>query len=785
MIGMSKTFKRILLGLWLLFAIGVIAIYLIFNGISKGWIGNTPSVEDLENPIDKFATQIISSDGVVLGTFARSEDNRIWVDFEELSPYLVKALVATEDVRFQEHSGIDLKALVRAIVKRVILQQRSAGGGSTLTQQLAKQLYTEHVARSSVQRALQKPTEWVVAVKLERYYTKEEILTLYLNKYDFGNNAIGIYTASKTYFGKLPSELNAEESAMLVGMCKNSSLYNPLRRPERTKERRNVVLVQMEKAGFLGEAETDSLQATDLVLNYHKVDHKVGQATYFREYLRSIMRKNKPERKNYRGWQMQQFYEDSLDWEQDPLFGWCNKNLNQNGEPYNLYTDGLKVYVTIDSRMQQYAEEAVAAQLQDYLQPDFFKAKKKVRTAPFTSKLTTDEVNRIMDRAMQQTDRYRALNAKGVSEDSIRKVFKTPCAMTVFSYDGYIDTVLSPLDSIRYMKFYLRTGFMCMEPKTGYVRAYVGGPDYRAFQYDMVTAGRRQVGSTMKPYLYSLGMESGYSPCDQVINQTQTILTESGQIWQPKDDGKQMLGQLVTLKWGLSRSNNNVTAWLMSQLSPYAFVNLLHEFGLRNQAIDPVVSLCLGTCDVSVQEMVSAYTAFVNHGIRTTPLYVTRIEDAEGNILAQFTSRNNEVISEESSFKMIDMMRAVVNEGTGTRLRSSRLFPTFCKVDCGGKTGTTDNHSDAWFMGYTPDLVAGCWVGGEDRDIHFDDMDHGQGAHAALPIFGMFMDKVYADSVNLGYSPSARFDVPKDYDPCADGMNPHGEILDNYSIEAF
>ena len=744
-----------------------------------------PSLEDIENPIDKFATQIISADGVVLGTFARSEDNRVWVDFDELSPYLVKALVATEDVRFSEHCGIDLKALVRAVVKRVILQQRSAGGGSTLTQQLAKQLYTEHVARSSVQRALQKPSEWVIAVKLEKYYTKEEILTLYLNKYDFGNNAIGIYTASNTYFGKLPSDLNAEEAAMLIGMCKNSSLYNPLRRKELTCERRNVVLAQMEKAGYLSGEETDSLQATELVLNYHKVDHKVGQATYFREYLLSILRKQKPERKNYRGWQMQQFYEDSLDWEQDPLFGWCNKNKNQNGEPYNLYTDGLKVYVTIDSRMQQYAEEAVAAQLQDYLQPDFFKAKKKVKSAPFTSKLTTEEVDRIMDRAMQQTDRYRGLQSRGVSQDSIRKIFNTPCQMSVFSYGGDIDTVLSPLDSIRYMKFYLRTGFMCMEPRSGFVRAYVGGPDYRAFQYDMVTAGRRQVGSTMKPYLYSLAMESGYSPCDQTINQTQTILTESGQIWQPKDDGKQMLGQLVTLKWGLSRSNNNVTAYLMSNLSPYAFVNLLHEFGLRNQAIEPVPSLCLGTCDVSVQEMVSAYTAFVNHGIRTTPLYVTRIEDSEGNVLAQFTARSNEVVSEETSYKMIDMMRAVVNEGTGTRLRSSRLFPTFYTVDCAGKTGTTDNHSDAWFMGYTPDLVAGCWVGGEDRDIHFDDMDHGQGAHAALPVWGMFMDKVYADSLALGYSPSAVFDIPEDYDPCAGYSSAHGDILDNYTIESF
>ncbi len=782
---MSKTFKRIILGLWLLFVVGILSIYLFFTGIAKGWIGNTPSVEDLENPIDKFATQIISSDGVVLGTFAYTSDNRVWVNFDELSPYLVKALLATEDVRFQEHSGIDLKALVRAIVKRVILQQRSAGGGSTLTQQLAKQLYTEHVARGTVQRALQKPIEWVVAVKLERYYTKEEIMTLYLNKYDFVHHAVGIYTASNTYFGKHPSELNAEEAATMVGMLQNASRFNPKSHPQRSRERRNVVLSQMEKAGFLTEAQRDSLQQTDIVLNFHEVDQKAGQATYLRELLRVRLYEKKPDPKNYAAsWRKQQFYEDSLDWENDPLFGWCNKNFKENGEPYNLYTDGLKIYVTIDSRMQRYAEEAMAAQLQDYLQPDFFKAKKNVKTAPYTSNISAEQARKMLEDGLLNAG-YRRLQNNGVSMDSLRKIWNTPREMELFTYDGYVDTVLTPMDSIRYMKHYLRSGFMCMEPKTGFVRAYVGGPDYRAFQYDMVHTGRRQVGSTMKPYLYSLAMESGYSPCDQVVNQPQTILTESGQIWQPKDDGKTMLGQLVTLKWGLSRSNNNITAYLMSQLSPYSFVDLLHEFGLRNQAIEPVLSLCLGTCDVSVEEMVSAYTTFVNHGIRVSPLYVSRIEDSEGNVLAQFSARSHEVISETSAYKMIDMMRAVVNEGTGTRLRVKSLFPNFYTVDCAGKTGTTDNHSDAWFMGYTPDLVAGCWVGGEDRDIHFDDMDHGQGAHAALPVFGKFMDKVYADSVNLGYSPSARFDIPEDFDPCADGMNPQGEILDNISIETF
>jgi penicillin-binding protein 1A len=775
---------KIILWLWILFIAGVATLFFIFISLSKGWVGNIPSVDDLEDPIDKFATQVISFDGVVLGTFAHSEDNRVWVGFDELSPNLVKALIATEDIRFLDHCGIDLKAIVRVVIKRMILQQKSAGGGSTITQQLAKQLYTEHVARNSLQRALQKPSEWVIAVKLERYYTKEEILTLYLNKYDFGNNAIGINTASRTYFGKLPIELNPEEAAMLIGMCQNSSLYNPLRREELTRERRNMVLFQMEKAGFITSELKDSLQNMELGLNYHKVDHKVGSATYFREYLRRILRASKPDRANYRGWQMQQFYEDSLDWEQDPLFGWCNKNTKPDGEPYNLYTDGLKIYVTIDSRMQAYAEAAVDSQLRTYLQPNFFRAKRGSRTAPFTTNLTDEEVESIMVRTMQQTDQYRALRAQGLDEQEIRKIFDTPRKMSVFSYSGDIDTVMSPMDSLKYLKFFLRSGFMCMENQSGYVKAYVGGSDYRMFMYDMVTTGRRQVGSTIKPFLYSLAMESGYSPCDQIINQTQTILTEAGQIWRPRDGGKQMLGELVTIKWGLSRSNNNITAYLMSKLSPYAFVDLLHEYGLRNQSIEPVPSLCLGTCDVSVQEMVSAYSAFPNHGIRTVPLYVTRIEDAEGNLLAQFSARSNEVISEETSYKMIDMMRAVVNEGTAIRLRNGGTYPIISKMDCGAKTGTTDNHSDAWFVGYTPDLVAGCWVGGEDRDIHFDTMEHGQGAHAALPLWGIFMEQVYADSLNLGYSPSARFEMPENYDPCAEYPSA-AEEPDSYIIERF
>lgn len=768
---------RIICWLWIAFGVVVLACGAVLFSISRGWMGNMPSVEELENPIDKFATQIISADGVLLGTFSYSRDNRVWVGYDELSPELVKALVATEDVRFLQHSGIDLKALVRAVVKRLVLQQRSAGGGSTITQQLAKLLYTEHVASNSLQRMLQKPIEWVIAVRIERYYTKEEILTMYLNKYDFGNNAIGIYTASNTYFGKEPRDLDTAEAAMLVGMCKNSSLYNPLRRPEMTRDRRNVVLSQMNRSGYLTNAMMDSIAATEINLNFHRVDHKLGLATYFREYLRRVMTARKPERANYRGWQMQQYYEDSLDWAEDPLYGWCNKNFNPSGQPYNIYSDGLKVYVTIDSRMQRYAEEAVDEHLRGYLQPTFFKVKTG-RNAPFSNNIPSADLNSIMTRAMRQTDRYRAMQAAGKSETEILDAFDTPREMSVFSYDGFKDTVMSPMDSLRYLKFFLRTGFMSMEPKTGFVRAYVGGPDYRQFQYDMVTTGRRQVGSTIKPYLYSLAMESGFSPCDRIINQTQTILTEDGKIWRPKDDGKEMIGSLVTIKWGLSRSNNNITAFLMSKLSPYEFKNLLHEFGLRNQAIDPVPSLCLGTCDVSVAEMVSAYTAFPNKGIRTRPLYVTRIDDSDGNTLATFTARSNEVFSEETSYKMIDMMRAVITEGTGMRIRN------YHKGDMGGKTGTTDNHSDAWFIGYTPELVTGCWVGGEDRDIHFDSMQFGQGSRMALPICGIYLQKVYTDTLGLEYSNSKVFDVPKDFSPCGgEGMS--GAVMETYSFDSF
>ena len=763
--------KKLIYALWGILVMGLITVFLVFYSINKGWVGFVPPIEELENPNYKFATQIISSDGKLLGTYSRSRENRVWTDYDDLSPALVEALISTEDVRFTKHSGIDLRALMRAIVKTGILRQSNSGGGSTLTQQLAKQLYTE-VAGNKIERLFQKPIEWVIAVKLEKYYTKEEILTMYLNKYDFGNNAIGIKTASNTYFSKEPKELSVEEAATLVGMCKNSSLYNPVRRNELTRERRNVVLSQMEKNDCLTSTELDSLQATPLVLNYRRVDHKLGPAPYFREYLRGVMTAKEPVRKNYRGWQMQKFYEDSLDWANNPLYGWCNKNKKKDGSHYNLYTDGLKVYVTIDSRMQQYAEEAVDEHLKGYLQPRLFKSKKGRRTAPYDN-LQPDELETLLVRAMKQTDRYRGMKKDGYSDAEIRKAFDTKQEMRVFTYEGYRDTTLSPMDSIRYYKHFLRTGFMSMDPVTGHVKAYVGGPDYTNFQYDMAMVGRRQVGSTIKPYLYTLAMENGFSPCDQTRNVEQTILTEDGKVWAPRNTGRQEdYGRIVTLRWGLSQSNNWISAYLMSKLNPYAFKRLIHQFGIRNQDIQPVPSLCLGPCDISVGEMVGAYTAFPNNGIRTEPLFVTRIEDNEGNIVGTFTPRTYEVISQESSYKMIDMMKAVIDEGTGRRLRFKYGFT----ADIAGKTGTTNNNSDGWFMGYTPSLVSGCWVGGDDRDIHFTSMSDGQGASMALPIWALYMQKVYADE-SLGYSQEEKFNIPEDFDPCAQ------QILMNNPVE--
>ena len=763
----SKSHKTPFLSLilrtfWILFALGVVSVALLFILIVNGKAGYMPPIEELENPKNKFASEVYTSDGKLLTTYYQNTDNRISVTYSQISPNMVRPLLATEDVRFAKHSGVDFKAFFRALVKRGVLRQKSGGGGSTLTQQLAKQLYMPP-ARNTLERMLQKLKEWVISVQLERFYTKEEILTMYLNKFDFLYNAVGIKTAAKVYFNTTPEELTIEQAATLVAMFKNPSLYNPLRHKERALERRNLVLNQMVGYRFLSPAARDSIKELPLETDYQRISHTEGLAPYFRQYLRVMMTHARPERKNYASWQTQLYRDDSIAWATNPLFGWCRKNKKPDGSYYSLYDDGLKIYTIIDSRMQQYAEEAVYEHIAMDLQPKFFKEKKGRSYAPYTNNLTAREVDSVIWTSARQTERYRVLRKAGLNQDEIRKVFKTPVEMEVFSYQGMIDTMMSPLDSIRYHKHFLRAGFMSMDPFNGHVKAYVGGVSFVPFQYDMVMVGRRQVGSTIKPYLYTMAMEEGFSPCDPVRNEPITLMTETGEPWSPRNSGSKNVGEMVTLRWGLANSNNWISAYLMGKLSPYAFVRMLRSFGIRGE-LDPVYSLCLGSCDVSIAEMVSAYTAFVNGGIRVAPLFVTRIEDNDGNVLEYFSPQMSEVFSEETCYKMQTMLRAVINEGTGVRVR----FKYGIKADMGGKTGTTQNNSDGWFMGITPKLVSGAWGGGEDRDIHFDFMTDGQGANVALPIWAIYMNKVYADP-SLGYLQTDSFDIPAPYlKPCGE-----------------
>ena len=751
--------KRFIHILWALLAGGFISAIVGFFAIWFGWIGYMPDIEDLQNPINRFATQVYSSDGKVIGTWNLNKENRIVIPYKKMSPYLVQALVATEDERFYEHSGIDFRALGRAIIKRGILGQTNAGGGSTITQQLAKQLYSS-TAQSAAQRMLQKPIEWVIAIKLERYYTKEEIIALYLNYFDFLHNAVGIKTAANTYFNKEPKNLTVCEAATLIGLCKNPSLFNPVRYPERAKERRNVVLSQMVKAGYMDRAEYQNYSSEPLTLNFHRTDHKDGTATYLREFLRQYMMAKRPVRTDYPSWNNVQFVADSIAWDTDPLYGWCNKNFKKDGSPYNVYSDGLKVFTTIDSRMQKYAEEAVYQHVARYLQPAFDKENKPKPSSPYSDKLTPQQIRNILNRSITQSERWRTMKAAGCTPEEIKEAFRKKIEMTVFTYHGDIDTLMSPLDSIRYYKGFLRSGFMSMDPKTGAVKAYVGGLDYPHFMYDMVSLGRRQVGSTIKPFLYSLAMENGFTPCDYAPNRQQTYMV-AGRPWTPRNVSHARYGQMVPLKWGLAQSNNWISAYLMSKLNPNQFVQILHDFGIHNPDIHPSLSLCLGPCEVSVSEMVSAYTVFANHGIRTAPMFVSRIEDNEGNTIATFQPRMNEVIGAANAMKMLTMLMGVVDNGTAGRLRYRYNF----QGQIGAKTGTTNNNSDGWFIGFTPQLVSGCWVGGEDRDIHFDRGQMGQGATMALPIWAIFMKKVYADR-SLGIDPMAKFDLPEDYNPC-------------------
>lgn len=731
---------------------------LIYNGI----IGYMPPVKELRNPNDKYATRLYTNDGVEMGRYFQSKNNRIYADYDEISDNIINALIATEDVRFESHSGIDMRALSRVLFKTVLMGHRGAGGGSTITQQLAKLLYSPE-STNIFDRAMKKPVEWAIAVKLERYYTKEEIIRMYLNRFDFLNNAVGIKSAAYVYFGKEPTELTIEEAATLVGMVQNPSRFNPVRYNERTKNRRNVVLHQMEKAGMLTEAECDSLCNTPLVLNYHKVDHKDGIAPYFREAIRLMLQAKKPVERDYASWERQKFVDDSIAWETNPLFGWAEKNRKPDGSKYNIYTDGLKIYTSLDSRMQKYAEEAVVSHLRDYLQKAF--DKEKAKTGPYTknqAELGNVKVNDLIDKAIRQSERYRVGKLAGMSDTEIINSFNEKQEMRIFTYSGEVDTIMTPRDSLLHQKKFLRAGFMSIDSHTGYVKAYVGGPDFKYFQYDMAGQGRRQIGSTVKPFLYTYAFEQGYTPCDEFLNEQPSITTPAGTVWTPRNAGKARIGEMVNLYWALTTSNNWISARLMSELSPAALVRTMHNFGITAE-LPAVMSLCLGPCDISVKEMVTAYTAFSNRGLRVDPIYVTSIRDNEGNILFEATPQFTEVISEEAYFKMIDILQNVINGGTGNRLRRA---PYNITAPMGGKTGTTNYNSDGWFMGFTPNLVSGAWVGGDERYIHFNTMFYGQGASMALPIYGKYMSKVYADE-SLPYKQTDQFPKPPaEFKPC-------------------
>ncbi len=766
--NLTKGQRSVIKLLWLLLVLGIAAVAVFFVMVYNGAIGYMPPVEELKNPNDRFASVIYSADGQELGRYFRNTGNRVYADYDEISQHVVDALIATEDSRFEDHSGIDMRALARVAFKTVLLGNRNSGGGSTITQQLAKQLYSPE-STGFASRVMQKPIEWMIAVKLERFYSKDEILKMYLNQFDFLYNAVGIKSAAYVYFGKQSEELSIEEAATLVGMVKNPSYYNPVRQPERTRQRRNIVLEQMYKNDKITKEQLDSLKELPLTLDFHKVDHKEGPAPYFREELRRMLRAKRPALADYREWDYQKYVEDSIAWANNPLFGW----IEHDGSKYDIYTDGLRIYTTIDSRMQRYAEEAVVDHMSKTLQPAFFREKRNSKLAPYSTnrgEVTESQINSMINHSIRQTDRYRAMKKAGKSDQEIQTAFTTPVEMKVFSYSGVVDTVMTPRDSLLYTKHFLRTGFMAMDPVTGHVKAYVGGPNFTHFQYDMVSTGRRQIGSTAKPFLYTYAMEEGYTPCDEFLNEQPVLYDENGREWTPRNSGSSHIGEMVTLRWALTNSNNWISARLLSQLSPATLVRTMHNFGITSH-LDPVLSLSLGTADVSLKEMVAAYSAFANKGMRVDPVFVTAIADSNGNIISEFAPRHTEVISETAYWKILSMLLNVVDGGTGSRLRRP---PYNLTAQTGGKTGTTNSNSDGWFMAFTPQLVAGAWVGGEERYIHFNSTAIGQGASASLPIYGSFMKKVYADKT-LHYDQSAKFTFPG-IDLCEKEF--YGEIID-------
>ena len=752
----EETKKKILRWFWLLFSIPVV---LVVSLIGLVWaFADIPSFEELENPDSKLATQVIAEDGEILTTF--HIENRSYVSYEELSPNLVHAAIATEDVRFYNHSGIDFKSLGRVIFKTLLGGDSSQGGGSTITQQLAKTLYPRQDVSSRIPGMSKlkmvwiKLKEWVTAVKLERSYTKNEIMNMYMNQVFFGSNAYGIKAAAQTFFGKSPIDLTVEEAATLVGMVNKPTRYNPAINPDKSLTRRNFVISQMEKAGFITEEQRDSIQQVPITLSYQVQDHNAGVGPYFRDMLRRTMNAKEPKRSSYA--QYEDYVVDSLQWADNAFYGWLNKNRKADGTKYNLDRDGLRIYTTINYKMQKYAEEAVAEHLGKDLQKSFWRDMRWKRNKPFSDDVDQNTVDMLMKQARRWSDRYRIMKNEGSSEAEIWKSFSVPVKMRVFSWNkkGYIDTVMTPDDSIRYYKSHLRAAFMAIEPHTGHIKAYVGGPNYRYFKYDNVRQGKRQVGSTIKPYLYTLAMQEGMTPCDKVVNVPQTFLVQDT-TWTPKSTDKdEWIGQTVTLKWGLTKSSNNISAYLMKQYGPHAMADMMRKMGIGCH-IDETYSLCVGSADISVYDMVAAYNTFPSKGVFVSPIFVTRIEDSMGNVLGEFNNPKREAISEYTAFLLANLMQGVVNSGTGIRLRAKYGL----KGEIAGKTGTTNDQSDGWFIGYTPSLTAGVWVGAEDRQVHFESLALGGGSNMALPIWGLFMQKVLQDGT-LGVYETDRFMAP-------------------------
>lgn len=745
--------KKIVKWFWLLFTLPVV---MVCGLIALVWaFADIPSFEELENPDSKLATQVIAEDGEILTTF--HIENRSYVTFGELSQNLVNAAVATEDVRFYNHSGIDFKSLGRVAVKTLLGGDSSQGGGSTITQQLAKTLYPRQDVSSKIpgvsiiKMVWIKLKEWVTAVKLERSYTKDEIMNMYMNAIFFGSNAYGIKAASQTFFAKAPSELTVEEAATLVGMVNKPTRYNPVLNPDKSLVRRNFVISQMEKAGFISKEECDSIQQVPIALSYQIQDHNAGLGPYFRDMLRRTMNAKEPKRSSYA--QYEDYVVDSLQWADNAFYGWLNKNTKADGSKYNLDKDGLRIYTTINYKMQKYAEEAVAEHLGKDLQKSFWRDLRWKKNKPFSDDIEPEMIDQLMKQARRWSDRYRIMKANGASEAQIRKSFSEPVKMRLFSWNknGYVDTLMTPDDSIKYYKSHLRAAFMAIEPHTGHIKAYVGGPNYRYFKYDNVRQGKRQVGSTIKPFLYTLAMQEGMTPCDRVVNVPQTFLVNDT-TWTPKSTDKdEWIGQTVTLKWGLTKSSNNISAYLMKQYGPHAMADMMRKMGVGSH-IDETYSLCVGSADISVYEMVSAYNTFPSQGVFVTPIFVTRIEDNMGNVIGEFNNTKREAIGEHTAYLMANLMQGVVNSGTGVRLRAKYGL----KGEIAGKTGTTNDQSDGWFIGYTPSLTAGVWVGAEDRQVHFESLALGGGSNMALPIWGLFMQKVLADGT-LGIDENDRF----------------------------